>query len=398
MRTVAYQGNLRRTSAGSEFHPDMARMHYTTNAVLATLGGTLVATLSRGAIPAYATGSPIQTRLVTGTAYSGANTLSFIAQRDSQDILLDGVATDNNVASAIRRCGYDGLYIGAGRAAGGELIVFDGDVQTAIAALGANPAIECDSYVSPGQTIGSVIAGTPYNENVAPLWSSLLGFCDFCETSELTTYHNTLFNRIKNGYNEEGNGQGVNYKLPNQEIIRECAFAAVHPTGTIWISSTDYGSTAANGIPSDVTDNDADRFRNHPGFFLRRKGASVLKSLIKKWDDPLDLTTDEVGQPIGIYQYAGAITLSRWLFLIDGEPNIVFIESPDGTNYRRPKDIWNNVIVPHLLTNESDIRRVNVVDLDGDDIGTDTNWQLTDAALYLGPQGDVTQDNTAPVG
>src|SRR5690606_32135365 len=53
-----------------------------------------------------------------------------------------------------------------------------------------------------------------------------------------------------------------------------------------------------------------------------------------------------------ILEISARIDASRWLFVIDGTPVTGVIHHPSGSDYRRPRAIWNNVIVPGIRNSQ----------------------------------------------
>jgi len=390
MRSHCYEMKFTRDAAGSYYESRNAGASHT-SAAIDISGSSPQLLLSRGEIPWPATGPwPMHMR-VSGTVTGNVSTGSVDTFRGSDDWLVNGTLEPNGTQS-IGRCGRTG-YFGAGRLGGGDFVRFNSDAQDAIEALGTGLRANVDGMLTTGEGPDtSPLAGPGiYDANVKGLWSGHYGFTDFCEDEDEEDYFDRLYERII-GHN------GRHYTLPNGEIVKDCVFAGVCPTATVYISSSDYGNSGLNGIPSDVTQNTADRFRNHPAVFLRRNGAAYLQQLVERLRDSEDLVTEEVYQPIGIYQQVGNLQRSRWLMVFDGVPEVVYIDSGLAFASKRPKDIWNNLIVPLCQTKQANTRRVTVTDSAGGSIGTMSRFKYLEFARYLGNRGSTQQDNTVAPG
>lgn len=154
--------------------------------------------------------------------------------------------------------------------------------------------------------------------------------------------------RVFNDIHKRG---GYSYPLGvtsgGQAIVADdCDYAGLAPEGRVYITAADLG-TDAEDIPPAVTQNTAARFRFHPSVFVRR--GSYVSGLSYRHHDNNPLVTGGLGsQPIGVIVIDQPQPQSRWLCSLDGEVVLLAFAHPAGSDYRRPRDIWNNVIVPAI--------------------------------------------------
>lgn len=386
--SAAYELQFNRFAAGAEILPDGARIHRSLIPWVDT-GVELRNTLQRGFVPMPATGRSPVTKIVHGrSTCSVGGPLSFSANSYDEFALVNGVLATSLNGPVIDRCGYSNLFIGRGRAAPGDCITAQDDLRTALLNGGVAQVLIADCHEGPGYDDDINADGSePWQTGVnGCLWQSHLGLLDFVDDAiNESTRQNEIYGSITTN--------ASSYTLPNGEIIKNCSYAAMSPEGIAWILAADYG--AANNIPVLVTSNTANAFRLHPGVFLRNVGGSYVKSVTRRWRDEISIVAANTGsQPIGILQLTNATVQSKWLVVIDGVASVVFIGHPEGTDYRRPKDIWNNVIVPLITSTGSDTVRISTRDIYGNVLGTETRWQYLSYARYLGSEGTTQQDGT----
>lgn len=132
-------------------------------------------------------------------------------------------------------------------------------------------------------------------------------------------------------------------------IVRQCAFAAMDRRGLAWIAPGDVGVSPGQ-IPPNYASNTAAVFRYHPAAFWTPGKGGELRSIGRVHTNARSID-DAQGAPI-ILEISARIDASRWLFVIDGTPVTGVIHHPSGSDYRRPRDIWNNVIVPGIRNSQ----------------------------------------------
>lgn len=176
-----------------------------------------------------------------------------------------------------------------------------------------------------------------------------------------------------------------------------CSAYGIAPDGTIWIDPADIGS-GPDQIPAGVEDNTAEAFMAHPSVFIPAGASRYIRSVERMAIDtsPIDITF--LGQPLRIKSVSDAPVVSVWLVAIDGAETIVTLRHPTNSNYRRPKDIWNNVIVP--LINGSQIGST-LGFADADALASSANLKYSNywRCLEIANDGDdVTQGDSTPPG
>lgn len=386
---AAYELTFNREAAGAAIHPNECRLYRSTGVWAGTT--TLTQTLSRGYVPYPATGAAPNIRRVSGLSHTTTpSTVRFAGDARDNFGYVDGVLAASGAVDIIQRCGYSGFY-GRGRAAPGDFLSVTGALLTAIEDGDTAATADLDCYAGPGyfDDPQANITASPWEtgDMNGGMWTSHLGIYDFLDDAvDQNTRQDALYLNIINN--------GNRYTLPNGVAIDDCSYAGVSPEGTIWILPADYGTN----VQTNVANNTADSLRNHPGVFVRRAGASYLRAVSRRWRDRFAISVVSSGQPVGIYQVADPTPDSKWLIVCDGVADIVYIQHPDGSDYRRPRDIWNNVIVPLIRGTGSNSTRVTVTDFWGNPIATETRWQFLSYARFLGPEGTTTQTNATPPG
>lgn len=133
--------------------------------------------------------------------------------------------------------------------------------------------------------------------------------------------------------------------------------AQAYPRGdnNYFVLAADIGA-AAWQLPISFPENTPEKFRNHPSTFVRANMA--IRGLHHPARFPYDVGSIDVncgdnvqGEPgIRIYVCNRAPTHSRWQFRVDSELLDVIIAHPSGSDFRRPRDIWNEVIASTIGT------------------------------------------------
>lgn len=134
-------------------------------------------------------------------------------------------------------------------------------------------------------------------------------------------------------------------------LLNDCGAAFIAPEGAVYIEPGDYGTTEADSIPTDRTQNSANPFRFHPSVFLRR--TSYYSGISVCYEDQLPFNAATATQPFRIVTVDNQIGDSNWLVILDGAPLIVTLQHPEEGDFRRPRDIWQNVWVPILNGSQS---------------------------------------------
>lgn len=387
-RLAAYEIKSTRDTASPFVHPDIARINQSNGiGPWADFGAFKAVALTRGNIPqsAYATSGGTFTNATRVEGYAdGSISDAFIEIiRGAAYVMINGVPTANGTI-CLQQTGI-GFNIGAGFSASGTCLVFGGAALTALQALdgGANPLFYVNAYE------GNVALGTINVQNslAQPMWNGVQHFVDF-EDDEPASFASEGATRLFTQISKRAGGP---YTLPDGTVLKDCAYAGICPTGTIYIAAEDYGIT----VPSNVTLNTADAFRNHPAVFIRRP--QYIAEITRRYLQTQTIVQASLGsQPVGIYtaNSSPVVTQSKWLVQVDGGTDIVQLLHPATSNYRRPREIWNNVIVPLVNGQQTNTASPTVVNSLGGVIGNRTRWNYLEYARYLGPQGDEQQTNT----
>lgn len=253
-----------------------------------------------------------------------------IAWAEQIAVLLDGTPLDNNIALIATATG-DG-----GRVARDIFLSTGGDVGTALSAL-------------TGTTIGlDVEAQCSY---LSETYMGLAHFCEFeshppdtdaAGESRLQELF-SLFDSSSASYQV-----GVD-SLGEAIVVEQCGFAAVDPSGVVYITPNDIG-VGPDQIPAAVTDNEPANFRAHPSVFYPSGRSQYVRGLTRQKVDTTALAAGSAGNALKIIRVDAAPTNSDWLTIIDGTPVIINVLHPAGSDFRRPRDIWTNVILPLINT------------------------------------------------
>src|SRR5690349_6012563 len=134
---AAYELTFNRDAAGAAIHPNGQRL-YQSYSAWADASSILRQTLSRGYIPYPATGDAPVIRRVSGVSRATVGG-PFSLAGNARDAFADfnGATTTSVGQDFIQRCGYNNLFVGRGRAAGGDMIVAAGNLRTALLNGGA---------------------------------------------------------------------------------------------------------------------------------------------------------------------------------------------------------------------------------------------------------------------
>lgn len=145
--------------------------------------------------------------------------------------------------------------------------------------------------------------------------------------------------------------------------VYDCGYAGLSPAAAVIMRPEDVGFNAEQIPASTTLSNTAERFRFHPSVFLRR--TAYLRALSRQTQDPLDITVGVSSQPITIWTIPAALPYSDWVISVDGATHLVRVPHPQGSDLRRPRDIWNQVWVPILAGSQSGETPVEFLGLDG---------------------------------
>lgn len=142
-------------------------------------------------------------------------------------------------------------------------------------------------------------------------------------------------------------GAGGVHTTPSGERLNRCSFAAVDPRFGVWIRAGDIGN-GTDQIPATVASNTAAAYSNHPAVFFTAPTARNQRAF-----EVVNVNTNAITTFAGsvpVITVDSAPIASRWIFVIDGCPIEVVLAHPTGSDYRRPREIWNSVVVPLITT------------------------------------------------
>ena len=153
---------------------------------------------------------------------------------------------------------------------------------------------------------------------------------------------------------------GANFQFGIGLEARDCQVAFMHPNRIVFIDDGDVAATGDNTIPPAVADNTSTRFRSFPGCFFRRteyiRGVGIFTDELTVGQtnaEGYSLTTDiAVNSPMTLQPLVRNPTHTRWGLVIDGQYTEAIFEHPAGSNLRRARDAWNEVIVPAIETSQ----------------------------------------------
>lgn len=142
-------------------------------------------------------------------------------------------------------------------------------------------------------------------------------------------------------------------------FVNDVGLALPNPSAVAFIDPGDIGN-ANEQIPPDYAGNSAQRYAFHPAVFYRVPPftRAFRTEPVPPWrfaeNDEEELELMPIVEPNGaltIFTIQRAPTHSEWFVIVDGVAMQVIIAHPPGTDYRRPRDIWNGVWTQYLQRN-----------------------------------------------
>lgn len=248
------------------------------------------------------------------------------AVQNNTAVQLDGVSLENDTDAIISTNGQSGS-----RLAPDIFLDFNGAVAAALAAL-----------TGTSDNLDANVAWSYANET----YMGMQHFCEFQENPpdaigsgatrlrELLELFEVSAARFQIGV--DSNGAAV--------FVEQAGFCAVDPSAVVYIRPEDIGPGALQ-IPAAMEDNTAATFRAHPSVFYPSGKSQYVRALTRQAVDA-EAVNDTTTQPIKIISVTTAPANSLWLVTIDGAPMIVRISHPVGSDLRRPRDIWEQAILP----------------------------------------------------
>lgn len=185
--------------------------------------------------------------------------------------------------------------------------------------------------------------------NQAYSWMQAVAFLDD-NAGESLADPTTFLRRLEHALAAEaGSSQVLGVASTGETVsLRSCGFSGLDRRGSAWISTGDVGANPEQ-IPPDWTSNTAARFAFHPSAFWPTLGGVQRRiELMEPTDTNTAAIDTQAGAPV-ILVVDGDVVASRWLFVIRGQAITTVILHPTELGVlRRPRDVWNQVIVPGM--------------------------------------------------
>jgi hypothetical protein len=266
---------------------------------------------------------------------TGSGGIAAVEAADSNFWAIEGAGflTSSLIASAIGRATFPQ---GFGRTAPPPWLQWSGAAGVAL-----NSAVSATQSVN-GHAIWSYPEKNPYTN-----YSHFIEWHDEPPDSGNSGVGNpTRLHQLLNAISDGGASFTLGQLTGGPVVVNDCGFAGIAPEGAIYIRPEDWASGAADGIPDDMRQNQAANFRFHPSVFLRR--TAYYRGISSPYSDRSAFNEASNQQPFDIIQIDTDPGVSNWLLIFDGAPQLVQLQHPQGSDLRRPRDIWNEVWVALL--------------------------------------------------
>lgn len=259
---------------------------------------------------------------------------------ENEAVLLDGTPLSNGTNLIDTTAGF-----GSGRLAPEIRINAGSDVATALAAL-SGTTTDLDINADAGY--------------IDETYMGMQHFCEFQEQPPNTAAvgHDRL-TELLNLFEVSAARFQIAVDAAGAPVyVEQAGFCGLDPSGVVYIRPEDLGPGPLQ-IPVDMTDNTAANFRAHPSVFFPSGKSQYVRAITRQRTDPTELNSGDGSQPIKIVSVGSAVITSAWLVTIDGAPMVIRVNHPVGSDLRRPRDIWANVILP--LINDGGANQGNVI-------------------------------------
>lgn len=284
-----------------------------------------------GPIPAADTGNPVRaTATIRGTGIPPVWYLEFLAAQDFYDNLQPPLQDQLNIATP-------------GPIAPTPTIVLDGPALAAFAAGISGRDVPATLVYRPrfSEALDQVNPG---------------GSPDFWSWAQGTTLRDdaiaTVETHLRDLEAEIFGGRSIvelGTTAAGPVTLRSCGYAALDRRGVVWIQPGDTGNGAGQ-IPPLAASNTAASLRLHPAAFWTAAKCGNHRTIgqVAERQRPID---DLAGAPLVLLIF-DPVRASRWLFVHDNTPITGLVIHPAGSDIRRPRDIWNQIIVPAIASSE----------------------------------------------
>ncbi len=330
-----------REAAAPAHHPQQTWSVQQTLTLSALIGGGIVSSdLSPGVIPVSAWNpiGSVPCRHVFGRVATDVPSFAALeAMARGVFWSINGVYTDNSALLAI---GINPL-IANGRQSPPLRLVFDGAAETALVTL-----------VGEGEFV-DVQVETHWCYPAPFTYMGLLHFGEFQDQPpDSTATAATRVSQLLRSLESASARAFLGTTSAGQDLFaNSCNFTGLAPEGQVIITPADIGNQAEQ-IPQNVGANTAAHFRFHPSVFVRR--SDYFRDVTRQAIDTVSIDAIQQGsQPLAITQVVQALVASDWLVVVDGTPYLCRLIHPQGTDFRRPRDIWNNIWVPIITGSQS---------------------------------------------
>lgn len=319
---------------------------------------------SKGTQPAGATSSSFLVGSLTeeqGNGYELLMPIPLDAQILRAQIWASG-ATEGVLETLTGRAdwqfGFDGVAgsmqsnggIPALTADGGNRIVVSGPAAAAFAVTGTDIQVVAEWRRGPNG--GVAIEGLPVIGSNDPQFSAALfaGFADDQrEDNPAAGDLRGLYSRTEILYGAAGGSASTINRAGQPLAIAEAAGALADPWGRVVLTSSDLGNGPGQ-IPTTRSTWLSSQFANHPQVFIRRpEDVRGISAATRYGAQDLTPLTGSPAQ-MRLYTVERPPAASTWLCIVDGQEQTITFLHPDGSDFRRPADIWNGVIIPAINT------------------------------------------------
>lgn len=238
-------------------------------------------------------------------------------------------------------------------------ILLDGTAFADIADDDPNTSLQCNVLYRESQMglrFNTQTSGTPENTRYSYAFGDFLDTADGDNASLTTNFVDTAaIDRLRGIFRSANTTTSVTVLGGGSLTIQHCGASFNDPFRFVWIEAGDVGG-AAGQIPLAQDNPTAAQIRNHPSVFFRQTNRMrAIRASV--YEVEAQNTTGNVGGTnsgitsrfaIGLLEVFERPTHSRWTFSVDGEEFQAVIVHPEGSDLKRPREIWNTVIVPAI--------------------------------------------------